>query len=510
MRVPDRVLLAALLTLAALLRFGALEREEIWLDEAQSVTNVTESGESLFQALAQDNKPPLYYIVLEIWTTFFGTSLSAIRSLSALCGVIAVAVVWRLGFPLVSPGVARTAAVLLTLHPLAVHYAREARNYSLLILLTLTAILALARAIDSNRRHWWIVYAATLSAAIMTHYLGLLLVPVSAIQVTLLKKKASPRAWLVSTILALVPLVAWLPWASQQQALASSSLAWFRPFWESWGPLEPFARSLVMFSPGGAAPPWVGMPASAALQPFVILTGLAALASFAFPRKPVERDWTGRAVICAAIAVPLLLLWLASVVAFPVYLVGRADLVALPGVVLFFATGIVTARNLPVAMTVGGLVAVTTLFGLFTSFAKTPSDVERPILEPLALELRTGDLVVCTGLTRPTAEYYIRRSGAGVMVASYPEEMSSHGAFFDPGGWTLEVLEADAEAVDDRIRNALRGKGRAVVLLVDHESTGPLRRRLAAHYRLDRRTQYRLRREGSRVSVVEVSRRQLR
>lgn len=505
MRVPDRALLAALLVLAALLRFGALDREEIWLDEAQSIRNASGSVQDTIEALAHDNKPPLYYFVLKGWLGIFGSSAAALRSFSAVCGVLAVAAVWLLGVPTVPLAVARVAAVILAVHPLAVHYSREGRGYSLLILLSLLTILTLSRAIESGSRRWWVAWAASLALCTMTYYLGVIFILVSAVQIAVARRKEAVRPWIVSSAAAMLPLVAWLPVLLRQQEVSVSSIWWFRRFWDAWGPLEPFARSLVLLTPGGVAPPWVGMPSSPSLQPVVVVAGLAAVVSFLSARSDEGRSFLPvQIVTLAALVVPLVILWLVSQVTFPVYLVGRADIVAMPGALLAIAGGIVLARRREVAVVLGVLVAASTLGGLVAYFALTPANGERPVLEPLAATMRKGDLVICTGLTRPTAEYWVKRAAEFVELVPYPGEMAGHAAYFDPTRWDLPYLESEADAVHDRLRDTFRKEGRAFALLVEHESVKPLLAMMASRYRIEPVGRYRLRREGNMVEVVRI------
>jgi 4-amino-4-deoxy-L-arabinose transferase-like glycosyltransferase len=511
MRVSDRALFVALLLLAAALRFGALDREEIWLDEAQSIRNASGSLQGTIDALARDNKPPVYYFVLKAWLGLFGPSAVALRLFSAVCGVLAVAAVWLLGSPTVPPAAARVAALILAVHPLAVHYSREGRGYSLLILLSLLTILTLSRAIESGSRGWWVAWAASLALCTMTYYLGVIFILVSAVQIAVARRRDAVRPWILSAMAAMLPLVAWIPVLLRQREVTVSSIWWFRRFWDAWGPLEPFARSLVLLTPGGAAPPWVGMPWSASLQPVVVLAGLAAIVSFLYARSDEGRSFLPfQIVTLAALVVPLVILWVVSQVTFPVYLVGRADIVAMPGALLAIAGGIVLAKRRDVSVVVGALVATAALGGLMAYFGLNPPNVERPVLEPLAATLRQGDLVISTGLTRPTAQYWVSRATEGVEFDSYPGEMAGHAAYFDPARWDRAYLEAEADAVHDRLRDTFRGGGRAFALLVDHESVRPLLYMMESRCRIEIVGRYRLRREGSMVEVARLTPRETR
>ena len=65
-------LLGGLVTAGVVTRFVA--PPELWLDEAQSVAIAHLPLPDLFDALEQDGSPPLYYLLLHVWTALFGTS----------------------------------------------------------------------------------------------------------------------------------------------------------------------------------------------------------------------------------------------------------------------------------------------------------------------------------------------------------------------------------------------------------------------------------------------------
>ena len=57
---------------------------------------------------------------------------------------------------------------------------------------------------------------------------------------------------------------------------------------------------------------------------------------------------------------------------------------------------------------------------------------EESLARRLAPALRDGDLVVFTGLYRAAMEYYLRRSGASFVAASFPPDVARHlGWFYD-------------------------------------------------------------------------------
>jgi len=99
--------MTAVIVLAACLRFMDLGKLELWLDECGAVL-MAASPQGLLHELARDNNPPLYFLLLKGWIGVFGLGEVAVRSMSAVIGVLTVA---ALGLCLRSLGLPRRAVV---------------------------------------------------------------------------------------------------------------------------------------------------------------------------------------------------------------------------------------------------------------------------------------------------------------------------------------------------------------------------------------------------------------
>lgn len=169
------LLLGAVLVVAVVLRFVTVS--DLWLDEAQSVAIATEpTPGAVLAALREDGAPPLYYLLLAGWTSLFGTSDLAVRSLSGLASVAALPLVWALGRRLGGATVATAALLLLATNPFAIRYATETRMYALLVLLTAAAGLVLLRVLDRPGRGAQAALALLTGLLLLTHYWALFLV----------------------------------------------------------------------------------------------------------------------------------------------------------------------------------------------------------------------------------------------------------------------------------------------------------------------------------------------
>jgi uncharacterized membrane protein len=135
------LLLGLILALAAGVRFYELGSQSLWSDEGNSAALAARSLAQIGRDAGNDIHPPLYYWLLHFWTRSFGNSEFALRSLSAVLGVLLVWVIADLGRRLFSPATGLAAGFIAALAPFQVYYSQEARMYILLALEAAAAML---------------------------------------------------------------------------------------------------------------------------------------------------------------------------------------------------------------------------------------------------------------------------------------------------------------------------------------------------------------------------------
>lgn len=152
-----------------------LEQRSIWFDEAFSWRAVQLPYGEMMERLTHDVHPPLYYLLLKVWGTVFGTSLHSIRSFSLMAAAGAAGILYLFiyeGFR--SRRAAVVGAGLLLLSGWYGSVAQEARMYSLASLCALLASWCLLQAVHrSHQPLWWAGYTLAGASLITTHYFGL-------------------------------------------------------------------------------------------------------------------------------------------------------------------------------------------------------------------------------------------------------------------------------------------------------------------------------------------------
>ncbi len=208
-------LVVALTLLGAALRFSTLNVQSIWQDEAATLILVHRGLTGTLSHLsASESSPPLYYVLVWLWTRLFGAGPLGFRSFSALVGCATIPAMYFAGRQ-VSTRVGVWAAVLTTVNPAMYYYSQEARDYGLLVLFSAIAYALWQRALrEPSARH--LAQWAFLSAlALLTHYFAVFVfLPQAWI---LARRTGWRRVWVPVAAVVLVG-AALVPLAASQRA----------------------------------------------------------------------------------------------------------------------------------------------------------------------------------------------------------------------------------------------------------------------------------------------------
>jgi uncharacterized membrane protein len=120
---------------------------------------------------------PLYFLIARVWMQLFDTDLLTSRSLSAFFSLLVFPCLYWLCLELFKSSlVGLIAMALFAISPLHVLYAQEARQYSLWTVIILLSNWAILRAIRTNNKIHWGIYALTLAGGLYTHILSVIVV----------------------------------------------------------------------------------------------------------------------------------------------------------------------------------------------------------------------------------------------------------------------------------------------------------------------------------------------
>jgi mannosyltransferase len=141
--VTTRAILIMITFLALVLDLFRLSAQPIWLDEAISIaTSDLNTHDFILYLMNYEPFMFLYNVLLRMWLAF-GQSEFAVRSLSVVFGVATVPSLFLLGRRLFGRRTGILAAFLLAINSLFIHYAQEARSYTITTLIAIWSWYAL-------------------------------------------------------------------------------------------------------------------------------------------------------------------------------------------------------------------------------------------------------------------------------------------------------------------------------------------------------------------------------
>ncbi len=203
-----RGLLFLLVGLGAVLRFIALGRQPLWLDEA---TDAAFARLPFWRCIfAETVHPPLYRALLHFVVLQFGDSSTAVRFLPALFGIAAIPAIFILARRLF-PGTESVTAALAATSPFLIFFSQENRDYSLFILLTILATSSFWQFCQSRRG---LASYTVLSVLLLyTHYLGIFVLLAHEIAFWSTSKSRA-RNWIWARAIVFCAFAPWLLWAA--------------------------------------------------------------------------------------------------------------------------------------------------------------------------------------------------------------------------------------------------------------------------------------------------------
>ncbi len=139
--------------------------ESLWVDELHTAWCALGGLEEVVPRAAQGNQGPIFYWGEWLLVRVLGPSELSLRLPSLIGGTLLPMVLYFFARRWLSAGVGMVGAVMLTIDPMAIYYASEARPYALLQLLTVLHIwllLAMFQRPTARRRCAWISLAAVL------------------------------------------------------------------------------------------------------------------------------------------------------------------------------------------------------------------------------------------------------------------------------------------------------------------------------------------------------------
>ncbi|MEP0921908.1 glycosyltransferase family 39 protein [Leptolyngbya sp. ST-U4] len=249
---------------------------------------------------------PLYFLFARFWLQLTGNGIAQIRSLSVLFSLLSLpALFWLCEELFHSRRTSWIGVMLLSVSPFFVAYAQEARPYSLWSLTLLLMGATLLRAVRTQQRQDWLLYAVAAAIGLYTSLLSLLVLGGQGIYVSLCWGKQ--RLWWIRAAIGAVLLFSpWIGVILSQLTTLHDNTTWTRlplgllPMLATWI----YTLAVLFFDvPVVLNPPIVGM---AQVTIAAILVGLMGFALRELIQKTPREVWLFVVVFWAALPVPLI------------------------------------------------------------------------------------------------------------------------------------------------------------------------------------------------------------
>lgn len=224
----------------ASLRFWNLTASCLWFDEIFSLHAAAHDWQNLFRFVAQDLiHPPLFYVLLKIWTAIVGDTLFSLRFFPVFFSILALApfILFCRELKLSRAAVA-LALVFFAVNGSLIKYAQEIRMYSLLMFFALVSYWLFARFLNSGKGFPSLLIVNIL--LIYTHYFGWFVVFSEVIAVAVLSREKLKPVLVLSgtTFLSFTPWIYALWEASKINADVGQNIGWMK---------KPNLRAILQF-----------------------------------------------------------------------------------------------------------------------------------------------------------------------------------------------------------------------------------------------------------------------
>lgn len=201
-----------------ILRFLALGQQSYWVDEIRSVIIATGGPQGKWVFAVLNIHGPLHIVLLKVWMLLFGNAEAATRALSAIFGLLALPLFYRVALPMIGRRAALLALALLAASPFHLWYSQEARNYALLFDVALVAVPIYLWEIERRSRPSFLAALAISVVACLSNLAGFFLLALYGLFALLRFRRGGYPLWrpLMLLILTALLLSPWIVNAATQ------------------------------------------------------------------------------------------------------------------------------------------------------------------------------------------------------------------------------------------------------------------------------------------------------
>lgn len=217
-------ILTVLCAIAAVVYTHRIAQESIWNDEWFTIHNISQPTlqKSIDEIVYTENTPPLYFLLLRLWTADDTDNIVRIRLFSVVWAIGALIAAYLLAVSISGRGAALITGLLMVGSPYILWYAQEARNPTMEMCIALLLAGSFYRYEKTRSARWLLLTAVIQLAGLYTHYYFVFMIPVQFIYLCLFSSKKQIFHWTAAMIPAGLLFAFWIPNMLEQIAMARS------------------------------------------------------------------------------------------------------------------------------------------------------------------------------------------------------------------------------------------------------------------------------------------------
>jgi hypothetical protein len=496
----EKRLIPLLVLVGVAIRFVQLPFSCIWLDEAFSIKLAKEPLVEIVRMLSSDNGSPLFYFFLHGWIQLFGDGEYVLTTLTVLldCAVLA-AIPFMLRELFADARIRISGTVCAAFCLPCLHQATNLRYYSLMVLCTVLSWLFFYRALRRGTVRDGMLFVLFSVAGFYTHTFYLF-VPLSQFFVLAIFYRRRLQAGFMVSMFLLAGMTLWVPSLALQVAgyLSGSTPETVPELMRYNGAIGAYLLSISSQMLALDSMKLLRMAVAAVLWLFVIF-------QLVRNRGRTTDDRHARELFAAHLA-SVGIIVLVSMIR-PIFWLDKMDLIGLPLVCAL--TGYAVSKFRFSAAVLAVLILVNLAGSArYTGWRVTGKLTEqRDVITRLGMEITPEDMIVETGISHFTVEYYLEqmkiKTGPRYV---FPEAQMTRPSCIDP----MKLLENQRELTQEAaalVQTLENGAGRIYVFYSPYAGLEPLYVKLNAAFVLDRTIPVRQHPWGPVYTGVNVYRR---
>ncbi len=199
--------------IGSLFIISELKKETLWFDESYSAMIIKQSIPDIIKITASDSHPPLYYVVLSLYSKIFGRTSFVLRFFSFL-GIFGLAILGLISIKkLLGKEIAIIYTFLLFLFPVFINMGQELRMYTWGAFFVTISAIEIFNFIHRENKYSAIKFLIFSILSMWTHYFSLLAIAVIDMIVFLwIIYRRKKWAIIPFFILIFIQIITYIPW----------------------------------------------------------------------------------------------------------------------------------------------------------------------------------------------------------------------------------------------------------------------------------------------------------